>query len=129
MQLARLLGRVVGDHQHFLGVPATKRSVAPIVPACVMMVISSIDVIVMSMTTLDAYIRAIMVVVIAGVFVSWSVAITIMIAIATNPDCHASRTNVNVLGQSGCRYRERKTKNQGYRCSNFHYGSPSELPG
>ena len=92
-----------------------------------MMVISSIDVIMTFMTTLDAYIRAIMVVVIAGIFVSWSVAIAVMIA--TYPDCHASRTNVNVLGQRGCRNRERKTKNQSYRCSNFHYGSPSELLG
>jgi hypothetical protein len=80
----------------------------PIVAACVVMAISSIHVLVMFMTTLDVNVWAIMVL-IAGMFVSWSlvVMIAITIMIPTNPNCHPSWTNVNVLGHRGCRDCER----------------------
>ena len=65
------------------------------------MALASIDVVMMLAATLNANLGTI-IVMIAGMLVCGWMVVAITITISTNPNCHSSRTNVNVLSHSGC---------------------------
>lgn len=90
------------------------------IAAARVVVFASIDIVMMMITAALVHNGAVMMV-IAGMFVGWSVvAVAMAFMISTNANCHTSRTNINVLGNSGCGDCDRKTKNQSYQHSIFH---------